>query len=150
MLAVKIDPDAVKKMLAYVPASTGPGKAPGAAVTGQAPVEVAPFGEEITYDDFSKIDLRVAEVLEAERVPKSRKLIRLVIDCGEKRQIVAGIGEACTPEQLVGKKIVVVANLKPAKLMGVESKGMLLAATSGKDLFVVEVPKEAQGGGKVK
>ena len=149
MLAVKIEPDAVKKMLAYVPASTGPGKAPAAAATGQA-VEIPPLGPEIVYEDFGKIDLRAAEILEAERVPKSKKLIRLIVDCGERRQIVAGIGEAYAPEQLVGKKIVVVANLKPAKLMGVESKGMLLAATSGKDLFVVELPKECVNGGKVK
>ena len=77
-----------------------------------------------------KVELRVAKVLEAEAVPKSKKLIKLRIDVGaEERTIVAGIAEAYTPEQLVGRTIVIVANLKPAKLMGVESNGMVLAAS---------------------
>ena len=77
-----------------------------------------------------KVDLRVAKVLAAEAVPKSKKLIKLRIDVGsEERTIVAGIAEAYSPEQLVGRTIVVVANLKPAKLMGIESNGMVLAAT---------------------
>ncbi len=82
----------------------------------------------IPIDDFKKIKLRTAKILEAERVPKSKKLIKLQIVLGEeKRQIVAGIGEKFTPEELIGKTIVVVANLQPAKLMGQESNGMLLA-----------------------
>ena len=82
----------------------------------------------ISIDDFKKIKLRTAKILEAERVPKSKKLIKLQIVLGEeKRQIVAGIGEKFTPEELIGKTIVVVANLQPAKLMGQESNGMLLA-----------------------
>ncbi len=82
----------------------------------------------ISIDDFKKIKLRTAKILEAERVPKSKKLIKLQITLGEeKRQIVAGIGEKFTPEELIGKTIVVVANLQPAKLMGQESNGMLLA-----------------------
>jgi methionyl-tRNA synthetase len=82
----------------------------------------------ISIDDFKKIKLRTAKILEAERVPKSKKLIKLQIALGEeKRQIVAGIGEKFTPEELIGKTIVVVANLQPAKLMGQESNGMLLA-----------------------
>ncbi len=83
----------------------------------------------ITIDDVTKVDLRVATVLEAEAVPKSKKLIRLSIDLGtDKRQIVAGIAQHYAPESLPGKRIIVVANLKPAKLMGYESQGMLLAA----------------------
>ena len=82
----------------------------------------------ITIDDFKKIKLRTAKILEAERVPKSKKLIKLQIEIGEeKRQIVAGIGQKFSPEELIGKTIVVVANLQPAKLMGQESNGMLLA-----------------------
>ena len=81
-------------------------------------------------DDFMKVELRVARVLEAEAVPKSKKLLKLRIDVGtEQRTIVAGIAEAYQPEQLVGRTIVIVANLKPAKLMGVESNGMVLAAS---------------------
>jgi methionyl-tRNA synthetase len=84
----------------------------------------------LTIDDFMKIELRVAKVLEAEAVPKSKKLLKLRIDVGtEQRTIVAGIAEAYPPEQLVGRTIVIVANLKPAKLMGVESNGMVLAAS---------------------
>jgi methionyl-tRNA synthetase len=76
------------------------------------------------------VELRVALVKEAERIPGSKKLIKLQVDLGtETRQVVAGIAEAYTPEALVGKKIVLVANLKPAKLMGVESNGMVLAAS---------------------
>ncbi len=83
----------------------------------------------ISYDDFSKIDLRVGIILEAVRVPKSKKLLQLSVDIGsEKRQIVAGIGATHPPEALIGRKIVVIVNLASAKIMGVESQGMLLAA----------------------
>ena len=83
---------------------------------------------EISIDDFLKVDLRVAVVLHAERVPRAKKLLKLEIDLGELRTIVAGVAEQYTPESLIGRQIIVVANLKPAKLMGVLSQGMLLAA----------------------
>jgi len=90
-------------------------------------------GERLGIDEFAKIELRVAKVLTAERVPKSKKLMKLWIDLGyEQRTVVAGIAEAYEPDQLVGRTIVIVANLKPAKLMGIESNGMILAA-SGDD-----------------
>ena len=98
-----------------------------------------PPDDRISIDDFMKVQLRVAKVLEAERVPKSKKLVKMLIDVGtEKRTIVAGIAEAYEPEQLVGKSIVVVANLQPAKLMGIESNGMVLAASpdGGKPVLV--------------
>jgi methionyl-tRNA synthetase len=97
------------------------------AVVAAAPVE----DTRISIDDFMKTELRVAKVLEAEAVPKSKKLIKMKIDVGEAtpRQILAGIAEAYQPEQLVGRTIVIVANLKPAKLMGLESNGMVLAAS---------------------
>ncbi|HEY3875991.1 MAG TPA: methionine--tRNA ligase subunit beta, partial [Candidatus Kapabacteria bacterium] len=86
------------------------------------------YDRQISIDDFKKIKLRTAKILEAERVPKSKKLIKLQIEVGiEKRQIVAGIGEKYAPEDLLGKTVVLVANLQPAKLMGNESNGMLLA-----------------------
>ncbi|KKT81183.1 MAG: methionine--tRNA ligase subunit beta [Candidatus Yanofskybacteria bacterium RIFCSPHIGHO2_02_FULL_44_12b] len=97
----------------------------------------------ITIDDFKKIDLRVAKILEAEKVEGSDKLVKLQIDLGEelgKRQIVAGIGSIYTPELLVGKQIVVVANLEPRNLKGLESNGMLLAA-SDKDGPVLIIPE---------
>jgi len=100
------------------------------------PIEAAPIEEikpertMIEYDDFAKIEFRTGKVLEAERVPKADKLLRLQVDIGsETRQILAGVAEQFEPENLVGKTIVVVANLKPRKLRGFESQGMLLAAS---------------------
>ncbi|HID80652.1 MAG TPA: methionine--tRNA ligase subunit beta, partial [Ignisphaera sp.] len=84
--------------------------------------------DEIDIEYFKKVDLRVGYVKHAERIPGSKKLLRLVVDLGsEERQIVAGLAEWYTPDQLVGKYVVVVANLKPKKIMGYESKGMILA-----------------------
>jgi methionyl-tRNA synthetase len=105
---------------------------------------------EITYDEFEKIDLRVAEILKAELVPKSSKLVRLKIDIGEERQIVAGIAKDYKPEALVGKKIVIVANLKPTKLMGVESRGMLLATDAEGGLALVGFDRVPLTGAKVR
>jgi len=89
--------------------------------------EVQPVKPSIDYADFEKVDLRVAKVIEAEAIPKSSKLLKLTIDMGEKRTLVAGIAKDYKPEDLIGKKIVVVANLKPTKMMGIESQAMLLA-----------------------
>ena len=87
--------------------------------------------DQIKFDDFKKIDLKVAKIIFAEKVRDSEKLIRLEIDLGEeKRQIVAGIGIRYQPEELMGKNIIIVANLEPRKLMGIESQGMLLAASN--------------------
>jgi methionyl-tRNA synthetase len=105
---------------------------------------------EISFEEFSKMDLRVAVVLEAERVQGADKLLKLKIDLGsETRQIVAGIAEQYSPEEMIGKRIVVVANLKPAKIRGVESKGMLLAGKDGKLLSLVCADKEVKGGSPV-
>ncbi len=94
--------------------------------------------KEITYEDFCKIDLRVAKILSAEPVPKTDKLLKLKIDIGfEERQIVAGVAEQYKPEQLVGRRIVVVANLAPRKLRGEVSQGMLLAARSEKAIMIL-------------
>ena len=94
------------------------------------PSELATGTDRITIDDFMKVDLRVAKVLAAEKVPNSRKLVKLSIDLGtEQRTLVAGIAESYEPEALVGRTIVMVFNLKPAKLMGIESNGMVLAAS---------------------
>ena len=94
--------------------------------------QAAPLASEITIDDFMKIDLRVAQIVEAERVPKADKLLRLQVDLGfEKRQILAGLAQHYTPESLVGRKVVIVANLAPRKLRGFESQGMVVAASLG-------------------
>ena len=94
----------------------------------EKPVEEEGKDNLIKIDDFAKVELKTAVVKHAERVEGTDKLIRLEVDSGEERQIVAGIGGAYEPEDLIGKTIVVVANLKPAKLRGVVSEGMLLAA----------------------
>jgi methionyl-tRNA synthetase len=99
----------------------------------------AAASDRISIDDFMKVELRVAKVLAAERVPKSSRLLKLHVDAGtEQRTIVAGIAEAYDPEALVGRTVVIVFNLKPAKLMGVESNGMVLAASpeDGKPLLL--------------
>jgi methionine--tRNA ligase beta chain len=104
---------------------------PGAPATPASPAAApAAGGDKISIDDFMKVDLRVAKVLTAEKVPNSRKLVKMTIDVGtEQRTLVAGIAEAYEPEQLVGRTIAMVFNLKPAKLMGIESNGMVLAAS---------------------
>lgn len=104
----------------------------------------------IGFDDFTKVELRTARVLEAERVPDTDKLLRLQLEVGdERRQIVAGIAAYYEPEAIVGKTIVIVANLKPAKIRGVESNGMLLAAKTGDTLRVVTADGEIASGASV-
>jgi methionyl-tRNA synthetase len=112
----------------------------------------APAAQVITIDDFVKVELRAATVLEAEKVPKADKLLRLIVDLGEPqpRQILAGIAEHYAPEEVIGRKIIVVANLAPRKLRGLESNGMLLAASVGEDgkpvlaTFAEDVPNGAR------
>ena len=97
---------------------------------------------EITLDEFSRVDLRVATVVHAEQIPKAKKLLKLEVDMGQKRTLVAGIAEKYSPEDLIGKQVIIVANLKPAKLMGVVSNGMVVAAVgeSGPTLATLEKP----------
>jgi methionyl-tRNA synthetase len=146
-------PAPAKKEAAAAPVKTAAEKAPAAVTKPTAPVAakiVAPIAasapaavvqqaagepaaqgpQHITIDDFAKVELRVAQILVAERVPKADKLLRLEVDLGtEKRQILAGIAEYYEPEKLIGRKIVIVANLAPRKMRGLESNGMLLAAS---------------------
>ena len=105
----------------------------------------------ITIDDFAKVELRVAQVVSAERVQGADKLLKLMVDVGtETRQILAGIAKAYSPESLVGRKIVIVANLLPRKMRGLESNGMLLAASVGDEgqpvlaSFLEDVPNGAK------
>jgi methionyl-tRNA synthetase len=115
-------PEAGPKTIAGAPPS-----APAAAAH-SAPSQVNP--SQITIDDFTKVELRVAQIKVAERVPKADKLLRLEVDLGtETRQILAGIAESYEPESLIGRKVIVVANLAPRKLRGLESNGMLLAGS---------------------
>lgn len=118
------------------------GQPPSAAPAGTAeprPAPPAASDNRISIDDFMKVELRTAKVLAAEKVPNSKKLIKMSVDVGaEQRTLVAGIAEAYEPDALVGRTVVMVFNLKPAKLMGIESNGMVLAASpdGGKPILV--------------
>jgi len=117
------------------------------------PPETAPVApsSRITLDDFARVELRVAEVLSAEPVPKSKKLLKLTVSLGaEPRTLVAGIAEHYTAAELVGKKVVVVANLEPATLMGVESSGMILAGSADGKLAVLTLDRDLPPGAKVR
>jgi methionine--tRNA ligase beta chain len=105
----------------------------------------------MTIEEFQKMDLRVAKVIKAEKIEGSEKLMKLQINLGdEERQVVAGISKVYEPEQLVGKEIIIVANLEPRRLLGLESNGMLLAAHDENGEPVLLIPeKEVQAGVKV-
>lgn len=129
-----------------VPAAAAP-EAPAA-----PPAEPVPGVAYINIEDFTKVELRAGEIRTAERVPKADKLLRMTIDLGEPepRQILAGIAQYYDPEKLIGRKVIVVANLAPRKLRGFESQGMVLAASIGEEGrpilagFIEEVPNGAR------
>jgi len=105
----------------------------------------------ISLEEFMKIDLRVGKIISAERVPGTEKLIKLIVDIGdEKRQIIAGIAPWYSPEKLVGKNIVVVANLQPKKIRGLESEGMLLAADAPNKPVLLTVIEDVPPGTRVR
>jgi methionyl-tRNA synthetase len=136
------------KPVSDVSVTSQPAAPPPSTTTTPTPPAAPP---QITIDEFSKIQLKTATVLSAERVPKSEKLVKLQVDLGhERRQIVAGIGKKYDPSELVGKTIVIVANLKPAKLMGIESQGMVLAAGDTDVQGLVTVLEPVASGTKVK
>jgi methionyl-tRNA synthetase len=126
------------------PAARQPGGARRPEGQGQAPGQV-------TAGDFSRMELRVARILAAERIPNSNKLLKLRVSLGtEERQVVAGIGTKYEPDQLIGKQVVVLANLRPAKLMGVESQGMILAAGEQTVASLLTLLEEVPEGTKIK
>ena len=113
-----------------------------------AAANVLPQKDMVTFDDFTKIDIRTATVLEAEKVPKTTKLLKLKIDTGlDIRTIVSGIAEYYEPAAIVGKQISIIANLEPRKIKGIESKGMILMAEdkSGKLVMVIPESKVSNG-----
>ena len=111
---------------------------------------MTPQKEECTFDDFMKMDIRTATVLEAERVPKTDKLLKLTIDTGiDTRTIVSGIAEYYTPEVMVGKKICILANLAPRKIKGIESKGMILMAKEENGNMRIVTPEEPLANGSM-
>jgi methionyl-tRNA synthetase len=104
----------------------------------------------VTIDEFQKVELRVGKVVSAERIEGSEKLLKLQIDLGEPRQIVSGIAKVYEPESLVGKEVVIVVNLEPRKMMGMESQGMLLAAHGeGGEPVVLTVERAVPPGSKI-
>ncbi|CAM3962747.1 methionine--tRNA ligase [Paenibacillus alkaliterrae] len=143
---------------AFIAAAMGGGPQPGQAAdhaaAADSAVEAQPAAEgkeEIGIDDFAKVELRVAQVIAAEPVPKADKLLKLQLDLGyEQRQVVSGIAKFYTPEQMVGRKVICVTNLKPVKLRGEWSKGMILAASHGEQLTLAAVPEDMPNGAVVK
>jgi len=107
---------------------------------------------EISIEEFARLDMRVGKVVKAERIPGARKLVRLEVDIGEAepRQLVAGIAEYYKPEELVGLNVVVLANLKPKRFMGVESRGMLLAADVNGRPVLLTVMEEVPPGTRIR
>lgn len=106
----------------------------------------------ISFEEFKKMDLRVGKIIKAEAIEKSKKLLKLQVDIGEeKRQILAGIAEFYNPDDLIGKKVAIVVNLEPIKMMGFESQGMILAAGGeGKPIIFVVPEKEIPVGAKIR
>ena len=112
--------------------------------------KVVPGKDVISFDDFSKLDIRSATVLEAEKVPKTTKLLKLKIDCGlDTRTIVSGIAEYFEPEALIGRQISIIANLEPRKIKGIESKGMILCAEDKDGKLVLVSPSDKVSNGSM-
>ena len=107
--------------------------------------------DNIEYDDFAKLDIGIVKIVEAEKLEGSRNLIKLTVNDGkEQRVIVSGISGSYTPEELVGKKIVMLLNLKPKKIFNIESNGMILAAEDGDNISLLTCDKELPEGSKIR
>lgn len=127
------------------------GAAEESAAAEEPMAEIAPIKPEISIEDFERIDLRVCQVVACEKVKKADKLLQLTVKLGnEERTVVSGIAQYYQPDELVGRQVVLVANLKPAKLRGIESRGMILAASDGDKLQVLQVPAEILPGSIVR
>jgi methionyl-tRNA synthetase len=145
LLFAKIEDDAIKAQLDRLEAIRAEKEA---AAKEEAAKQVVPQKEECTFEEFEKMDIRTATVLEAERVPKTDKLLRLTIDTGiDRRVIVSGIAEFYSPEDMVGKQICILANLKPRVIRGIESHGMILMAKQGDGSMRFITPQEVVNNG---
>ena len=112
--------------------------------------EIAPYKDYIEFDEWEKLDIRVGKVIECEPVPKSKKLLRFTLEVGsEKRQILSGISQFHNPDELIGKNVLFIANLKPRKMMGLESCGMILSAEYDGNLTVLTTLNDIQSGAEV-
>lgn len=145
LLFPRIEDKEVKRILSDIESSAEKNK--------EKPVIAKTEGicDQVLIDDFMKIDLRTGKIIEAEKVKKSKKLLKLKVDVGtETRQVVAGIAESYEPDQLIGRSVIIVANLKPAKLMGIESQGMLLAASDNGKIVLAGFDPEPDKGIRVR
>ena len=144
LLFDKIDDEAIQRQLDRLAAIRAQKEAEAAAAAAaEAAAHVEPQKPEVSYEQFDAMDIRTATVLEAERVPKTDKLLKLTIDTGiDKRVIVSGIAQFYTPEQMVGKQICILANLAPRTIRGIESKGMILMAKQGDGKMRILAPEE--------
>lgn len=132
-----------EKMLAELDAELGTPQS-------SSDVEIAPFKSEVTFDDFEKLDIRVGKVVVCEKVPKSSKLLRFELEVGaERRQILSGISKYYSPEDLIGKNVLFIANFPPRKMMGLESNGMILSAEHDGKLVVTSTLGEIQSGAEI-
>ena len=147
LLFAKIEDDAIQAQLDRLEAIRAEKEA---AAKAEAAKQVAPQKAECTFEEFEKMDIRTATVLAAERVPKTDKLLKLSIDTGiDQRTIVSGIAEYYAPEEMVGKQICILANLKPRVIRGIESRGMILMAKQSDGLMRFVTPQEAVTNGAV-
>ena len=146
-LFVRIDPEKLYKEIEEMQKASAEEEKP---IEEVAAFELPEHKPEIAFDDFEKVELRVAKVLACEKVKKSKKLLKFTLDDGEgERIILSGIAEYYSPEELVGKNIAYVANLAPRKMMGIESCGMILSAESGSGLKVVTIDDSILPGGSL-
>lgn len=145
ILFTKLEDDKIEEMEKI---SSKRVKAAMAKEAGIKEVEKMEFKDEIEYDDFAKLDIRVGKIVSAEKIKKSKKLLRLQVDIGDEkpRQVVAGLADYYEPEEMVGKTVNVLVNLKPVKLCGVESQGMLLAADAGENVSLLTTDKDMDPG----
>ena len=138
LLFEKIEDDVIQKQLDKLEA------AKKANMAAEAAANVEPQKEQISFDDFGKADIRVSTILAAERVPKTKKLLKLSIDTGiDKREIVSGIAEYYSPEELVGRQVLVLVNLEPREIKGILSRGMILMGADASGRLVLLQPDKA-------
>ncbi|MGB3618640.1 MAG: methionine--tRNA ligase subunit beta, partial [Catalinimonas sp.] len=146
LLFRKIEDDVIERQMQKLEAArveNAPPAAPTTPAPEAAPAPPPPVKDEITFDDFTKLDLRVATVLAAERVPKTDKLMKLQLDAGgEARTVVSGIAQHFAPEEVVGKQVCLLANLAPRKMRGILSQGMILMAEDADGRLVFVAPTD--------
>ena len=150
ILFTKIDDDTVAAQVAKLGQKGNAAAAGGASASEPSTRDIMPAKDEITFDDFTKLDLRVGTVLECEKVPKADKLLKLTVDTGlDTRTVVSGIAEHFAPEDVVGRQVTLLINLAPRALRGIESQGMVLMASTDDGGLRFVTPEEGVAPGNV-